>query len=199
MKNNIGFMAIIILLVITSVISLNLFFREKTSHDKLNINKFPQTVGEWKGKDLKITELEYRILETRNLISRLYTNPHGEEIYLFIIYSETNRSVFHPPEVCLMGSGITIENKQEEKEVNKLYLEKNGSKQLVLYSYKAGNFYTSNYYLQQAYLALHQILGRRIPGATIRVSIAMTRDEKTTLAILKTFLAKATGILDSLT
>ncbi len=198
-KNTIGYISLVLVLFLASSFSINLFFREKDAHDKLNIASFPFTVGEWKGTNLEVTEKEYRILETRNLILRKYTNTRGENIFLFIIYSETNRSVFHPPEVCLIGSGLTILDKQQEKEVSKLYVEKNGSKELVLYCYKAGNFYTSNYYLQQAYLALHQIFGKRIPGATIRVSMPMTTDEKTTLAALKMFLTKTTKIFDSLT
>ncbi|MFA6320569.1 MAG: exosortase C-terminal domain/associated protein EpsI [Candidatus Omnitrophota bacterium] len=206
-KNTIGFSAIVILLAVTSFFSLNLYLREKVAHDKLNISAFPQNVLGWQGRDLLITEKEYSILETRNLISREYKNAAGERLFLFIIYSETNRAVFHPPEVCLIGSGIEIVDKKTEKvkvnkqtfAVNKLYIEKKNSlKELVLYCYRAGGMYTDNFFLQQAYLALHQIFGKQIPGATIRVSMSLKGSEEATLPSVEEFLSETIIILNKL-
>ncbi len=205
-KNTIGYLIIVILLIATSAISIKLFFYEKAAHDKLDINKFPVEIGDWKGRSLEVTEQEYKILETRNLINREYVNASGERIVLFIIYSETNRSVFHPPEVCLIGSGITIVNKQPERVgsyknsflTNRLFLEKGGRKEMILYSYKCGNLYTDNFYLQQTYLIVNQVFGRRVPGATIRISAPVGRGESRTLAMLKGFLLKTTSLVDSL-
>ena len=130
----------------------------------------------------KFARLEYEILETRNLISRRYVNPLGEKMFLFIIYSETNRSVFHPPEVCIIGSGGKIVDKKSEQVdagkykflANKLYVGKGKAKDLVLYCYKAGNLYTDNFYLQQVYFAVHQLFRRHVRGATIRTSMPIT-------------------------
>ncbi len=205
-KDSIGFGVLIAMLVAASAISLGLFSRERVASDKLDVRSFPMTVGEWKGRELPITEKEYDILETRNLISREYINPFGDKLYLFIIYSETNRSVFHPPEVCMMGDGLAITDKQVEKvelgnkvfTTNKLFAEKGQFKEIILNSYMAGNLHTSNFYLQQAYLALHQIFGRNVPGATLRVSMTEGEDRGATLVVLKGFLSEAAGILDRL-
>lgn len=205
-KNTLVYAMLVFLLVITGLFSFNLYLREKTAHDKVNISAFPSKIMGWHGKDLPITEKEYAILETRNLISREYVDPSGEKIYLFIIYSETNRAVFHPPEVCLIGSGINIVDKKQEEVkfggrrffANKLYLEKGKAKDLVLYFYKAGNFYTDNFYFQQAYLALHQIFGKNVPGATIRLSITMKGSEESAFAALKDFLKETVTVLDKL-
>ena len=207
-KNTFGYVAIIIMLVATGFFAINLFFQEKSSHDKLNIAVFPHKIGEWTGQDTTLSERDYAILETRNLIFREYTNPSGEKIFLFIIYSETNRSVFHPPEVCLIGSGVEIVDKKiEEMKIdknaflaNKLYLEKDHSKELVLYCYKAGKLYTDNFYYQQSYLTFHQIFGRRIPGATIRVSMPMKgANDAATLPVLKKFLEDTINTINKLT
>ena len=204
-NKTLGFLTIVLLLSTTSVFSLNLFLQQRVARDKLDIREFPYLMGEWKGKDLKITEQEYDILETRNLVLREYVNPLGKKLFLFIIYSETNRSVFHPPEVCLMGSGIQIYDKKSEKlnfgkykfSVNKLYAGKNGNNEIILYFYKAGNLYTDNYYLQQACFAANQVLGKHKGGATIRASMSIDKDEKATLATLKTFVAQAVKMIDS--
>ncbi len=205
-RNTIGYVIIIILLSITCVLSIKLFFRSRTDRDILDIHTFPYTVGAWKGKDLEITEKEYRILETRNLISREYVNPEQKKLYFFIVYSETNRSVFHPPEVCLMGSGITISAKKTEIididgkrfTANKLYLERKNARDIALYSYKAGNLYTDNFFIQQAYFALNQVIGKRRGGATIRVAMPIGETEKITLAVLKSFMTDAIKALEKL-
>src|SRR3989338_1690209 len=198
MKNgkNFRYLMVISLLSLVSIFSTRLFFQEKSSHDRIDISTFPYRIGDWHGRDLEVKEYEYQILETRNLVAREYANSSNDKLYLFIIYSETNRSVFHPPEVCFIGSGISIVDKKTEFiktdrqafSTNKLYAEKGNSKELILYSYKAGNFYMSNFYLQQAHLAINQIFGRHIPGATIRVSMPIKTDEGKTVSTLKNFL-----------
>jgi len=204
-SNTLGFIAIVILLSLTSILSLNLFFKERIARDQFDIHKFPYKIGQWKGQDLEVTEREYKILETRNLISRQYVNPSDEAIWLFIIYSETNRKVFHPPEMCIMGSGLRMVDKTKDEietgggkiSANKLYLEKDDYKEITLYCYKAGKLYTYNYYLQQAYLAFHQIFGKNIAGATIRVSAPLIKNEQATLAILRNFLKESIETLES--
>ncbi|MBP7055552.1 MAG: EpsI family protein [Candidatus Omnitrophica bacterium] len=206
-KNTAQFIALVVILVVACVLSLQLFFRERTMHDVVDIRKFPIKLGVWTGKDRVLTEKEYDILETRNLFTREYSDRSGREIFLFIIYSETNRSVFHPPEVCMLGSGFNIVNKERAEivspsrkfYVNKLNTQKSNFKELVLYMYKAGELYTDNFYLQQAYLALHQVLGRRVPGATIRVSMPIMGDEKKTLTTLQQFLGDVVKAVDQMT
>lgn len=206
MNKTIGYIALMVLLAGTCVFSVNLFSRERTAHDIVDIGKFPYTIGDWKGKDLEITEQEYKILETQNLILREYTNPQNEKVSLFIVYSETNRSVFHPPEVCMMGSGLEITEKGVEKidydrraiSANRMRAGKGGGQMLSLYCYKAKNLYTDNYYLQQAYFAINQIFHSQVKGATIRVSTAITGSEEEALATLKKFLGETVKIVDSM-
>lgn len=206
MSKNIGFTIIIVLFILTGAVSLNMFFRERSAHDRLDISTFPHKVGEWIGTDETVTEKEYKILETRNLIVRDYKNPKGDAISLFIVYSETNRSVFHPPEVCMMGGGIAIADKKIEKiqeagrnfTANKMYTEKGDYRGIVLYTYKAGKLYTSNFYLQQLYLTIGQMFGKNIPGATVRVSMPVVDSEEKTTARLKKFLVEVIKEIDRL-
>ncbi|MFH1245357.1 MAG: exosortase C-terminal domain/associated protein EpsI [Candidatus Omnitrophota bacterium] len=204
MKNTLGFIIVIVMLIVSALFSLNLFFQQRNAHDTLDVRQFPYAIGQWQGKDLPVSEKEYDILETRNLIVREYTNPQGEKISLFIIYSETNRCVFHPPEVCFIGSGVKIADKDRTEIpraqgkicVNKMSAEKNDRKDLVLYCYKAGKLYTENFYLQQTVFALHQLLGKRISGASIRVAMEV-KEEEATLPVLKAFLTQSVQAMDS--
>jgi EpsI family protein len=207
MKNNaVGYTTIIILLSLASIFSFDLYFQQRAFQDKLDIRIFPYRIDNWQGKDLPMTEKEYDILETHNLILREYVHPSGQKLTLFIIYSETNRAVFHPPEVCLIGSGMKIVDRKSEEinhgkdtfSTNKLYVEKDNYKQIVLYCYKADNLYTDNYYLQQAYFAFNQLLGKHVRGATVRVSMPQSKNKNKTLTILKSFLNKTIRLIDDL-
>lgn len=205
-NKTIGYITIISLLCITCFFSLNLYFHQRSAHDEVDIRAFPYIIGDWKGKELEVTEKEYSILETRNLIMREYVNPSSEKLLVFIVYSETNRSVFHPPEVCLMGSGVEIVDKKIETlnynnrifTANKLYTEKDNNRWLSLYCYKADSLYTDKYYLQQAYFAFSQLFKKRVRGATIRVSMAIKDDEDKTLTTLKSFMEESARIIDGL-
>ncbi len=207
MRNNIArFLVVLVLLIIASFFSLNLYFEQKDTRDSLDIRNFPYTIGEWQGKDLEVTEKEYDILGTRNLVSREYINSSSEKIYLFIIYSETNRMAFHPPEVCMMGGGTKIVDKRSvlinssgyNFSVNKLYIQKDKYRGMALYCYKAGNLYTDNFYLQQALFALNQLSEKHRGGATVRVSMSMDKEEQVCFETLKEFIVEAVKIVDNL-
>lgn len=206
-KNTLGFILLIALLLLTSILSVNIFFSERVARDKLNIHTLPMTIGKWRGEDIGITEREEKILGTKNTIFREYVKPSVEKISLFIVYSETDRSIFHPPEGCLMGSGACISSKTTEEikygqssfMAKKIYLEKGTAKDLVLYCYKANNLYTHNYYLQQIHFSLNQLLGKRTFGALIRVSMPIVRNEDETLVELKKFMTEIVSEVDGLT
>jgi EpsI family protein len=205
-KNTIGFALLVVMLIGAATVSLGLFNREMKAKDKLDVHTFPMKVGQWQGRELPITEKEYEILETRNLISREYTNRAGEKLYLLIIYSETNRSVFHPPEVCMIGSGLCITDKQVDEfrvggksfTTNKLFAEKGAFKEVILNCYKAGSVYTASFYYQQSYLALNQVFNRSVPGATLRVSMTSGTDQAATITTLKRFMGESAEVLDRL-
>jgi len=205
-KTTVGYIVLIAMLIFTSAVSIQLFFRERSDRDMLDVRKFPMVIGDLKGTDVTITEAEYKMLETRNIISRHYTGPDGATIYLFIIYSETNRSVFHPPEVCMVGSGMELTDKKIEQvefdgrkfSANKLYAEKGEYKSISLYAYKTGSLYTDSYYLQQAHFAFNRLLGKNRGGATIRVTAQIVGSEAETVTRLKAFMAEAIRILEKL-
>ena len=93
---------------------------------------------------------------------------------------------------------VMIENGKWKIEANKMLLEKDQFKELALYCYKATNLYTDSYPLQQAYFAIHQLLGKRVKGATIRVSMAFGKDEKATISALKNFLTQTVKAVEDL-
>ncbi len=189
MMNNNSFKLICITLVITLGLSWLLYFRQENQADTVDINKFPKTIGTWVAKELPITKEEFAILETRNAFARKYTNSvDGSSVTMFIVYSQTNRKVAHPPEVCYTGSGIAVQaaprNQFSVKYknlpiiANVLRLNKENLDQMVFYWFKVGKDFTASYWKQQGLIALHTLLGQKTSSALVRLSTDIIENDK---------------------
>ena len=186
-----------VLFVVVAAISWHLYFKEYLQKDTVDINQFPKTIGEWTSEEIPITETEFAILETKNAFVRKYTNPKGDVISLFIVYSQHNRKVAHPPEICYTGGGFSVISSSHDRvplrvgqslEVNKLNLAVGALKQAAFYWFKIGDSFTTNYWKQQVLIATKTILGQKAGSALIRVSIDINpKSENTTIERLKDF------------
>ncbi len=181
-KNN--FLSIIFLLLLSGLLSWNFYFREYVQRDTVNIHLFPAKIGEWTAKEIPISDYDYSILETRNAFSRLYKDPSGREIQLFIVYSQSNRKVSHPPEICYTGSGATITKKTPVtldlgpdygpvtiNRVNVDFGREREEVEVMYYVFKIGDSFTANYWQQQILIAFKTLLGKPSSSALIRISV----------------------------
>ena len=132
---------------------------------------FPMTLDSWIGKEMPVDQRTYEILETKNLVSRLYQNKQGDKIQLLLVGSRKDRRVAHPPEVCYLSSNYAILSQGEsririqETEIPiKEFVARNEKdprvEQQVLYLYKIGGRFTTNYYDQQLQFALDRLAKR---------------------------------------
>jgi len=179
-KVNFKYIFIVILFVVATGVSWNLYFKVYMQKDSVNIHLFPKSIGEWASKELTITDDEYDILETRNAFSRKYTTSSGKSVSLFTVYSENNRKVSHPPEICYTGGGASILKNSHDTiegttlddtiQANKLFLEQGNLQQVVFYWFKVGDVFTSNYWKQQLMIAINPLLGQSSSSALIRLS-----------------------------
>ena len=174
------FIIILGILVACLLISWNLYFKVYRQEDTVSIHEFPRTIGEWTSEEIEISEREYEILETRNAFVRKYRNEQGEEVDLFIVYSENNRKVSHPPEICYIGGGVSVLNnvketialagKNDTLTVNCLELSLRGERYLSFYWFKVADSFTSNYWKQQILIAIKTLFGSSPSSALLRVS-----------------------------
>ncbi len=177
-KNVITTTIIILLLAFSGYISWNFYFKEYNAADTVNIHLFPKTIGEWESTELVVTEKEKAILETDNVFVRNYLTKSGKKVQLFIVYSQSNRKVSHPPEVCYTGGGISILEKKKtplqtgETNFNaiQMLMEQGPNKQYVYYWFKVGDSFTPNYWQQQLLIATKSLLKQPSSSALIRVS-----------------------------
>ena len=192
-----------LLLTVVGLVAFRYYQMQGVERDLRDIRHLPAQVGEWTAADLPVSEHEYDILETRNLVLRDYKNQKGDVINLFLIYSETNRRVCHPPVVCLIGSGIEVEEAHKETltiggrtlPVNRLIARGGKSDRLVLYFYMVGQDFTEDYVTQQLRWVVKQATGKGVGGAMVRVMVPITEGEEAALAEAKGFLEKLLPLL----
>ena len=96
MQSKKQFVIVLSILLVALAISVPAYLIVPSAKEETLVSKFPMQIGGWSGKDLTVEENAYAILETRNLILREYTKGN-DKVYLYIIYSQDNRKVSHPP------------------------------------------------------------------------------------------------------
>jgi EpsI family protein len=182
---NIKFILVATILAVVCFVGISSYLPERfDAGTSVQMAAFPKTVGPWTGEDIALTPRDYAILETKNLIMRKYTRSSGEAVVLYIVYSEDNRKVSHPPEVCYSGGGSTIAQKgtfsvSPRIPANKMIAEyADGTRQFVVYWYKAGDFQTAKYLDQQFRIVWRRTFGKKTSAALIRVSADVKEGEE---------------------
>jgi len=192
--NNKTFLFIALILTVVAVFSLISYMPIKpNAATKISVTDFPKTIGEWVSQDIPLDKRVYELLETKNLIMRNYINKQGEAVNCYIIYSQDNRKVAHPPEICLQGEGATVVEKTaiqitDSIKATKLILEKSLSRELVIYWYKAGNLNTNDYLKQQLKIVIDRMSRKSSSGALIRLATEIKGDNQDkALSLIQSF------------
>ena len=203
------YIIVLLLLSLTLVGLLHLWAPVETAPTCV-LKAFPLVIGEWRGEDQPFENEEwvYSILETRDLLMRKYTNPQGESVLLFIVYSAARRRAFHPPEICYVGTGgkllykgledIEIAKPGEEPSafrINKLVVGYKENTLVAWYWFSAGGRMTDSYYRQQLYILWNKMMRRECGGSLIRVSSAVVvKNEEAVGAKEKEFIKALTPV-----
>lgn len=182
-KVRLSYVVLILLLLVSGVVSWRVFFKEYSQEDTVNIHHFPREIDTWTSVDLPMPEDVYLILETRNVFTRRYKTSEGKEVFLMLVYSQSNRKVSHPPEICYAGSGVTILSNEPTYmpidsqgriiKVNRLFVEQGGTQQVMYYWFKVGDTYTANYWKQQLLIVWKTLLGQPASSALLRISVTL--------------------------
>jgi len=151
-------------------------------YDQSDLERFPENISGWIGRDFSPTEWQIRVLGAKVLLLRMYSYE-DEKIEFVLVHSE-NRSSFHSPDVCYkangwesIGSGIEpveIHEWGSNVSVNKLIVRKGNTRKVVLYWYMWG-----------------QGIPRNNKNCVLtRVEIPFVDDDAEALGTGKTFVAK---------
>ena len=147
--------------------------------------RIPKRIGSWYGgRDRPPNKKEVEILETEAILTRTYScaTRQGPDVDFSVVYSENNRRVAHPPQICYKGSGWNVEEQElieldglevngEPFRANRLLLTKGGTFLHVLYWFKGGTNYYADYLRMQWGIIWTQFRLRTSSSALLRVSI----------------------------
>ena len=144
----------------------------------------PLQLGDWVGREVPIDDKVKQILETDDVVQRVYASPLWQNVpvHLAVVFSPDNRRVAHPPEICYRGEGWEVTAKstihaQGLPELRRVVLGTAGHRDLVLYCFKAGEDITANYYRQQINIIVNQLRLKATSSALIRFSTAIRDTE----------------------
>jgi EpsI family protein len=202
MMKNVRIIVVICGLIIAGAVSISSFIASRAPQDNgVDISKFPKEIDGWISKDVPLNKRVYELLETDNLIMRNYTNAAGQTVNLYIIYSQTNRKVAHPPELCLQGDGATITQKKAVKltdsiTATELLLDQGNNNEITLYWYKAGPKFTNDFVKQQLDMSIKILFGKKTSIAMIRLIADYKGDEQEALAMLRSFTRSLEPLLE---
>ncbi len=112
----------------------------------------PKTLGDWQGHDDPLSERQYRLLETRDVLLRTYRNQRtSEEVLACVVVAEGDRKVAHPPEVCYQGQGWTVLEMRRAgldlggpRPVQWMRVRLGTTEEVVLFWYRAGQQETNS-------------------------------------------------------
>jgi len=175
------FYVVVGVLVFSSLLSAFYLYPRKSIPRAKYAKNLPMELplGMWKAEELEILQYEIDILETDDLISRIYSRVGEESIYMSVVFAQENRKVAHPPEVCLRGLGWEVESKEVISivagfKVIQLVVTNGMSRELYYYYFKAGDNFTENYLLQQINVVLSHIFQQKGSASLIRVQTRIT-------------------------
>jgi EpsI family protein len=189
--------------ILTYFLSRNVPAQQQSTYAK----ELPVLVNDWYGEDIKVDERTLEILETDDVIIRVYRKKQSIPVELCIVYASNNRKVAHPPEICYKGGGWSLEekkhvvfpiksNKYPEVRANKLIIEKGDKTQLVLYWYKCNKDFTSNYYRQQINIVMNEIRSGKSTSGLIRFStLIVNNDEDGAMMRIQNFISDMLPLL----
>jgi EpsI family protein len=191
-KERIRFIIVIIITLLTGGIIAKISFEPPLENNKFF--NFPMNIVDWKGEEVPMADYVYASLETkysflRNYRSKRYATP----VNLSLVWFDDRMVAFHAPEACLGGVGINIVEQSSIKvklngrdcEINKMVVNYNSIKQLVLYFFDVEGKITTSQSIIRLNILKRRLEFKRGSATFVRLmSPIETNEEKITNEML---------------
>lgn len=146
----------------------------------LRIAAIPAALRDWQGSDVALTERQYALLETRDVLLRRYASGQASVLACLAV-AGVDRRAAHPPATCYRGQGFAIEAEEhvvatfagQEREFTELVIAKDGERTLVWSWYRAGADETASWWALQRLALAARVARRDVPVALLRFSTAL--------------------------
>ncbi len=151
----------------------------------VDLDMVPYEIDSWKGVDLPLTQDVYEILETEDILLREYRDESDYPVMLLIVFSDSKRASFHPPEICYIGGGSQLMGKEFEElnfndgsalNTTKLKVQSDGHFTTVWYWFMVGNRKIASFYWQQFSMLPSLFSSKKLQGSMIRLSVGTNEE-----------------------
>ena len=142
-----------------------------------SLSRFPSTLGEWTGHDVKLDAEVIKIAAVDDHLNRQYTS-NSRELGLYVGYYQSQRQgeSLHSPLFCLPGSGwqpMTTRDRglplAGSPVVKELVVERGVTRMLVLYWYQTLKRVTASEYGRKLFLIRDAFTSGRTDVALVRI------------------------------
>lgn len=151
----------------------------------VSLSAFPMKLGDWSGREVRIPT---RVLVAAGLdeyVNRLYRDPAGNTVTLFISYYRTQRAgeTIHSPKNCLPGAGwqpltsrrlVVPMPGRSPLVMNEYVVARDIDRLLVLYWYQERGRDIASEYAAKFWLSYDALLRNRTDGGLVRVTTPLS-------------------------
>lgn len=176
------------LILPVALLSSSISTRPEIVPDRSAFVDFSMRIGEWQGNPQPVEPQLISALRFDDYLLADYAAPGKGPLTLYMAYYQSQRKgqSAHSPQSCMPGGGWEITSKGTvslpinglTEPVNRVLIQKDRQKQLVLYWFKQRDRILSNEYLVKLYLLWDGMIRQRSDGALIRLSAAVDSGEE---------------------
>jgi len=174
------------LILIVGLLANFIRYSEVKPQQRPHLEVLPYFLSGWSGQELYFTESSLQVLGADTTLLRVYKNPDGQEVSLFIAYFDSQKygSQIHSPKHCLPGGGWNIVTKEKQSfsfesggnlKLNRMLISDGKESQLMYYCFLTRSGILTNEFMLKADLVLNSILRRPTDAAIIRVIFPLNR------------------------
>jgi exosortase D (VPLPA-CTERM-specific) len=178
------------LILSASLFSWTMGERREVTPDRAAFVDFSMRIGEWQGSPLPVEPQFISTLRFDDYLLADYATVSSSPITLYMAYYRSQRKgrSAHSPQSCIPGGGweitshrivdLSVDGRQGlVAPVNRVSIQKDREKQLVVYWFKQRDRLLASEYLVKFYLLWDALTRQRSDGALIRLSAAVESGE----------------------
>jgi EpsI family protein len=184
-KEQTKFIIVIVITLLTAGFIAKIGYEPPLENNKFF--DFPMVIGEWKGEEVPMADYVYASLETKYSFLRNYrSDRYAIPVNLSLVWFDDRMVAFHAPEACLGGVGINIIGKRpikvslngSEHEINKLVVNYNNSKQIVLYFFDVDGKITTSQSIIRLNILKRRLEFKRSSATFVRLMTPIENNEE---------------------
>jgi len=183
LRPNVPLMVGVVILAVGALATFAVANREEVVPERTSLNAFPLALGDWRGTEGRVPQVQLDELKLTDYIIASYQRPvSAEPVELYVAYYDSQRkgASIHSPKACLPGGGWVIDEFGQRRiagagpdgdlQVNRALISLGEKRLLVYYWFQQRGRIITNEYLAKWYIFWDSLTRNRTDGALVRVT-----------------------------